>query len=66
MRRLLLWLIDRYRARVAPTCGQCQTSPESSASWRVRDRILHRGVTAGVLLFAVLWLDRFSRGGWMS
>lgn len=65
MRRLLIAAIDRYRARVAPHCTQCQTAPEQSASYRVRDRVIHRGVTSGVLLFAALWLDRFSRGGWM-
>lgn len=65
MRRLLLTLIDRYRARVAPHCTQCQTVPEQSASYRVRDRLVRQGLTSGVLLFVALWLDRFSRGGWI-
>lgn len=64
MRRLLIAAIDRYRARVAPHCTRCQSDPTSSASYRVRDRVLNQGVTAGVVLFAALWLDRFSRGGW--
>lgn len=64
MKRLLIAAIDRYRARVAPHCTQCQTNPTASASYRVRDRLANRGVTAGVVLFVALWLDRFSRGGW--
>lgn len=63
-RRLLIAAIDRYRARVAPHCTVCQSDPAASASYRVRDRVATQGVTAGVLLFVALWLDRFSRGGW--
>jgi len=63
-KRLLIAAIDRYRARVAPHCSRCLTDPTSSASYRVRDRLVHQGVTASVLLFVTLWLDRFSRGGW--
>jgi len=64
-KRLLIAAIDRYRVRVAPHCTQCQSDPTASASYRVRDRLLNRGFMAGVILFATLWMDRFSRGGWM-
>lgn len=64
MKWMLLAVIDRYRARVAPHCTRCQTDPTASASYRVRARLSSQGVTAGVLLFVALWLDRFTRGGW--
>jgi len=66
MRRLLIAAIDRYRARVAPHCTQCQSDPTASASYRVRDRLLNRGFVSAVILFIALWMDRFSRGGWMA
>jgi len=54
--RCLLAAIDRYRARVAPTCSLCRTDPQRSFSYRVRVRVVERGVTAGLLMLAWGWL----------
>lgn len=67
LKRQFVAAIDRYRARVAPTCGKCQANPTASFSYRVRQRVIERGVLAGLLMLGVGWLahmGRFERGGW--
>lgn len=63
-RRLLIAAIDRYRARVAPHCTVCQSTPERSFSYRVRQQVIERGVLAGLLMLFVGWLARLSGTGW--
>jgi len=54
--RWLLARIDGYRARVAPTCSVCLTTPERSFSYRVRARVVDRGAMAGLLMLGGGWL----------
>jgi hypothetical protein len=64
MRRLLIAAIDRYRARVAPHCTVCQSTPDQSFSYRVRQRVVEQGVLAGLLMLFVGWLAHLSGAGW--
>jgi hypothetical protein len=64
VRRLLIAAIDRYRARVAPHCTVCQQTPAESFSYRVRQRVVERGVLAGLFMLFVGWLAHLSGTGW--
>lgn len=64
MKRLLIAAIDRYRARVAPHCTVCRSTPDRSFSYRVRQRVVTHGSLSGLFMLFVGWLAHLSGAGW--